>query len=575
MVNLTAPDDQSNTEGDSVSLQVTATDALNNPLTYSAGGLPAGLSINSTTGLITGTISTGDAANGPYAVTVTATDGTYSSSAIFIWNITHTDTTTPTMTNPGPQTNVAGDSVNLPINASDPDGDTLTYSADGLPDGLDIDPFSGIISGVVADDAVSTAPYQVTVTADDGNGQTVSQSFNWLVNAPLLTVQASPVSAVEGNDTGSITVATFTTPDLNSQASDFTAMIDWGDGSSDVGTVSGQNGSFTVTDDHVYDKTGSYPVSVIIADGNGWNATASTAATITASPLDVTGGFDLGSLQKQSSSLTLATFTSGNPNLTAANFTATIDWGDGSGALPATVSDSGDGVFSVSGSHTYAQDGSYTATITITGTDEATVSTTSTVTVGDIYAGLQSNLTVASFTDSDASVPASHFTATINWGDGTQSNGTVTGGNGTFTVQGTHTYAQDSIDQSGGVYQVTVMVTDQSGDTLTSNSTVTVVRPPMAGLGDNVVGQPGTALNNVLVAEFTEPDAADGANEFSVSINWGDGNSSSGTVVEVGPGLFAVYGSHTYAAAGSYSVQVEVSQNWGSGPMRGISCSIG
>src|SRR5262249_34162669 len=144
-------------------------------------------------------------------------------------------------------------------------------------------------------------------------------------------------------------------------------------------------------------------------------------------------------------------------------------------------SDSGDGVFSVNGSHTYAQNGAYTATITITGTDGATASTTSTVTVGNVYAGIQSNLTVASFTDADTSVPASSFSATINWGDGTpSSSGTVTGGNGTFTVQGTHTYAQDSIDQSGGVYPVTVTVTDASGDTLTANGTVTVVRPQLS-----------------------------------------------------------------------------------------------
>jgi hypothetical protein len=65
---------------------MSATDSLNNPLTYTATGLPAGLGINSSTGLISGTFATGDAAHGPYVVTVTASDGTYSSSVSFNWN---------------------------------------------------------------------------------------------------------------------------------------------------------------------------------------------------------------------------------------------------------------------------------------------------------------------------------------------------------------------------------------------------------------------------------------------------------------------------------------------------------
>ena len=42
-----------------------------------------------------------------------------------------------------------GDSVNLNVSASDSDGGTLSYSADNLPDGLSIDPSSGIISGII------------------------------------------------------------------------------------------------------------------------------------------------------------------------------------------------------------------------------------------------------------------------------------------------------------------------------------------------------------------------------------------------------------------------------------------
>src|SRR6476661_5420675 len=60
---------------------------------------------------------------------------------------------------------------------------------------------------------------------------------------------------------------------------------------------------------------------------------------------------------------------------------------------------------------------------------------------------------LASFTAFDASLPASAFTATVDWGDGTSSLGTVVGASGAFTVQGGHTYGDE------GSYALHVTVT--------------------------------------------------------------------------------------------------------------------
>ncbi|MEA2916539.1 MAG: hypothetical protein QOJ15_8620, partial [Bradyrhizobium sp.] len=54
---------------------------------------------------------------------------------------------------------------------------------------------------------------------------------------------------------------------------------------------------------------------------------------------------------------------------------------------------------------------------------------------------LASNTDVASFTINNTTDTASAFTALIDWGDGTTTTGTIVGSNGSFTVDGGHTYA--------------------------------------------------------------------------------------------------------------------------------------
>jgi hypothetical protein len=83
-VSVTNPGSQSTTTGGSVSLQISASDSAGATLTYSASGLPTGLSISGSTGKISGTASTA----GTYQVTVTAKDSTGASgSASFTWTV--------------------------------------------------------------------------------------------------------------------------------------------------------------------------------------------------------------------------------------------------------------------------------------------------------------------------------------------------------------------------------------------------------------------------------------------------------------------------------------------------------
>jgi subtilase family serine protease len=83
-VTVTNPGNKTGTVGTATSLQISASDSGGAALTYSATGLPTGLSINATSGLISGTPS----AAGTFTVTVSASDSTGASgNTTFTWTI--------------------------------------------------------------------------------------------------------------------------------------------------------------------------------------------------------------------------------------------------------------------------------------------------------------------------------------------------------------------------------------------------------------------------------------------------------------------------------------------------------
>ena len=75
-----------------------------------------------------------------------------------------------------------GATANLDSDATDADGDTLTYSATGLPTGASIAPATGVISGTLNTAGI----YSVTVTVSDGS-LTATDTFTWTVSPPANT----------------------------------------------------------------------------------------------------------------------------------------------------------------------------------------------------------------------------------------------------------------------------------------------------------------------------------------------------------------------------------------------------
>ena len=69
--------------------------------------------------------------------------------------------------------------------ATDPEGDTLTYSATGLPLGLTLATDTGLITGLINHAAAASSPYSVQITVDDGVNAPVSDTFTWTItNVP-------------------------------------------------------------------------------------------------------------------------------------------------------------------------------------------------------------------------------------------------------------------------------------------------------------------------------------------------------------------------------------------------------
>ena len=160
---------------------------------------------------------------------------------------------TPSLVNPGNQTGDAGTATSLPLSATDPNGDTLTYSASGLPPGLSIHPPTGVISGTPS----AAGTFNVVVTASDGVNSD-SKSFTWVINQGppyVLDTPLPPGPAVTGS---TVTYEASVTGGVGVQF-----QWDFDDGT----PVTPFSSSPTVT--HVFTEPGIHYVTLTARDASG------------------------------------------------------------------------------------------------------------------------------------------------------------------------------------------------------------------------------------------------------------------------------------------------------------------
>ena len=256
--------------------------------------------------------------------------------------------------------------------------------------------------------------------------------------------------------------------------------------------------------------------------------------------------------------------------------TATVDWGDGSPIEAAIVNEAG-GSGSVGGSHTYADNGTYTVTVTVSDDDLGTSNvgmfkvTVKNVPL-DVDAPPSPPINENDFAHSHRHLSRPGVLDTqqldIDWnGDGTFDQ-TVAVSGGAFSVQ--HQYFDDGPSPGNGTpsdtFTVHVRLRDNGGDSTTGQTDLTVnnLNPVLTVATDKTVDE-GQLLDltgnaNPLLGLVIDTGTLD---LHTATVDWGDGSPIEAATVNEAGGSGSLSGSHTYADNGMYTVKVTVSDDDG------------
>ena len=163
---LAAIGNKSTTEGANRSFTLSASDADGDTLTFSAESLPSGASLNSSSGAFSWTPTYDQA--GTYSITFKVSDGSLEDSETISFSVADVNRA-PQLAAIGTQSVDEGQELKLTLSGSDPDGDTLSFSASGLPTGASFDPSTRVFAWTPPFDGTeNTRIYSVEFAVSDG-----------------------------------------------------------------------------------------------------------------------------------------------------------------------------------------------------------------------------------------------------------------------------------------------------------------------------------------------------------------------------------------------------------------------
>lgn len=154
--------------------------ATNNPSSFGASGLPSGLSVNTANGVISGAPTQ----DGTYSVTLMASNTGGTGSAILTLIISGAPPPAPVITSANTAQGMVGEAFSYRITATN---NPTSYSASSLPDGLTLDPTSGIISGIPSKAANLVTKVMATNASGTGTAYVNITIAAAVVPAPVIT----------------------------------------------------------------------------------------------------------------------------------------------------------------------------------------------------------------------------------------------------------------------------------------------------------------------------------------------------------------------------------------------------
>lgn len=183
------------TAGTSYDFTPSATDADGDPLTFAISNLPGWAAFDATTGRLSGVPQAGDI--GTYANIVISVDDGQASAALPAFSINVVaGNSAPAISGNPPASILVGQSYSFTPVASDPDGDTLTFSIQNRPAWINFNSTSGSITGTPQSGDVGVHA-QIVISASDGNASASLPAFSITVNSPNSAPQISGTPATQ------------------------------------------------------------------------------------------------------------------------------------------------------------------------------------------------------------------------------------------------------------------------------------------------------------------------------------------------------------------------------------------